>query len=303
MDFPHAAATTATTPLAEVLTRLAGHEAVAGILLMGTTATGALTPSSDYDLLLVLDHPVAPLSLLTTLIDGRFAEGYVTTVAALRRIAAAATPWPDDSAEGAIARWVGTGRIAHDRLGALAAARTALAALPPPSPDAAAVYRAWRGTGYRLATLRRYLAADDPAAREAVDWRLLQDLGAIAAAYFAVRGLPWRGEKEAIRYLTTADPAFLARYRRCLAEPDRASKVAQYADLADLALAPVGGPPPAGAVVVAPGPGFGAPGGAGAGGTVADALAFWQGLMGADGRSAQGIPAADTPRGEHRVRG
>lgn len=284
MAFPRAAATTATTPLAEVLARLAGREAVAGLLLMGTTATGALTPSSDYDLLLVLDRPVAPLSLLTTVIDGRFTEGYVTTVAALRRIAAATTPWPDDSAEGAIARWVGTGRIAHDRLGALAAARTALAAVPPPSPNDADMYRAWRGTGYRLATLRRYLASDDPAAQEAVDWRLLHDLGALTGAYFAVRGLPWRGEKEAIRYLTTADPAFLARYRRCLAASDRRRRVDQYADLADLALAPVGGPPPEGAVVVAPGPGFGAPVEAGPGGTIADALAFWQGLIGADGR-------------------
>lgn len=284
MVFPTVTATTATTPLAAVLTRLAARVEVAGILLMGTTATGALTPASDYDLLLVLDLPAAPLSLLTTVIDGRFAEGYVTTVAALRRIAVAAAPWPDDSAEGAIARWVGTGRIAHDRLGALVEARAALAALPPSAPSAAEVYRGWRGTGYRLATLRRYLASDDPAAREAVDWRLLHDLGAIAGAYFTVRGLPWRGEKEAIRHLTTADPSFLDLYRRCLTEPDRASRVEQYAALADLALAPVGGPPPEGVVVVAPGPGFGTPDGVGTGGTVEEALAFWQGLVAADRR-------------------
>ena len=281
MAFPRVAATTATMTFDAVLTRLAGREAVAGILLMGTTATGALTPSSDYDLLLVLDRPVVPLSLLTTVIDGRCAEIYATTAAGLRRIAATTTPWSDSSAEGAIARWVRTGRIAHDRLGVLAEARAALVALPATQPTEAAVYGTWRSIGYNLAILRRYLASDDPAAREAVDWRLLHDLGALAAAYFTVRGLPWRGEKESVRYLTREDPDFLDRYRRCLAETDRASKVAQYAELADLALAPVGGPPPEGVVVVAPGPGFGAPDDSGPGGTIADALAFWQGLVGA----------------------
>jgi hypothetical protein len=284
MTFPTAPATTATMPLSEVLAHLAVSPEVAGIVLMGTTGTGDLTPASDLDLFLILDRAAAPVMLVSTRIGGHLAEVYVTTVAALRRIATATTPWPDASAEGAIARWVRGGRIAHDRTGALTEARLALDALGPPSTPDAARYGAWASIGYNLAHLRRYLDADNPAAREAVDWRLLRDLGEIAAAYFTARHLPWRGEKEAILYLADKDPAFLDRYRRCLAEPDRRRRVDLCAELAALALAPVGGPPPEGAVVVAPGPGFGAPGGDTPGTTPEDALAWWQGLVGAAGR-------------------
>lgn len=101
----------------------------------------------------------------------------------------------------------------------------------------------------------------------------------VVAHYFTVRGLPWRGEKPAIRHLAAHDPGFLDRLRRCLAEPDR-RKVHHYEELARLALAPVGGLWPVGTTVVAPGAGWGAGPGASPGGTAADALAFWDSLLG-----------------------
>ncbi|MDP9369911.1 MAG: nucleotidyltransferase domain-containing protein [Chloroflexota bacterium] len=61
MNLPGHAARTNTMTLDEVLRRLAQHEFVDGILLLGSTRTGDLTPTSDYDLLLVLvDLPATP---------------------------------------------------------------------------------------------------------------------------------------------------------------------------------------------------------------------------------------------------
>jgi hypothetical protein len=55
------------------------------------------------------------------------------------------------------------------------------------------------------------------------------------------RRMPWRGEKELIRYLQQHDRAFLDLFRQCISETDRARKVDLYEQAAALALAPAGG--------------------------------------------------------------
>ena len=281
MDYPTIAASTNAMTLDATIARLAAHPAVAGLLLMGTTGTNALTPASDYDLLLILDQPNASLGMVQTWVDGRLTEIYCTPRAAIERIVENIGSWPDRSEEGAIVRWLRDGRIAHDRAGQLRQAQECARAAPPPRQvNDAQIYAAWRSIGYNVAQSRRYLASDDPVAWEAVDWRLLHGLAEIQNHYFTVRRLPWRGEKPAIRHLARHDPAFLALLRRCLAESDRRHKFTLYEELARLALAPVGNLWESGTTVVAPGPGFGATADNTATGTVESALALWQGLIG-----------------------
>jgi hypothetical protein len=281
MGYPTIAASTNEMTLDATIARLAAHPAVAGLLLMGTTGTDALTPASDYDLLLILDQPDASLGMVQTWIDGRLTEIYCTPQAALARIVDDSASWSDRSEEGAIVRWLRDGRIVHDRENRLRQAQERVRATPPPrQANDAQIYAAWRSIGYNVAQSRRYLASDDPVAWEAVDWRLLHGIAEIHNHFFTVRRLPWRGEKPAIRYLAEHDPAFLALQRRCLAEPDRRRKFALYEDLARHALAPVGDLWQPGTTVVSPGPGFGATGDTAASGTVGSALALWQALLG-----------------------
>lgn len=266
-----------------VLARLAAQDAVDGILLMGSTGSGILTPTSDYDLLLVLATPPTPLNIVNTWVDGRLTEVYCTTAAAIERIVADPAAWPDASAEGAIVNWLRTGRIAYDRAGRLErASETARAAPPPALPGESEIYGAWMKVGYNVAQIHRYLASDDPVSHLAVDLRLLYSLDEVIAHYFTVRRLPRRGEKAAIRYLADRDPDYLDRLRRCLAEPDRRRKVQRYEELARLTLAPAGELWAAGTTAVGLGPGFGAGEEAPAEGSVEEALAFWHRLLGMD---------------------
>jgi hypothetical protein len=279
LSFPSLPAHTNDTTLEATIARLAAHPRVDGLLLMGTTGTSALTPTSDYDLLLVLDGTIAPLNLVQTWIDGRLAEIYCTSVAALERIMFAVESWSDRSEAGIIVRWLRDGRIALDRTDRLRQAQELARAAPPPTPvDEPEIYGAWRSIGYNVAQTKRYLASDDLVAQEAVDWRLLYGLSEVQGHYFTIRQLPWRGEKAAISYLAEHDPDFLARLRRCLIETDRRHKVAQYEDLARHAVAPVGDLWATGTTVVAPGPGFGADNGE-ENGSVELALAFWHELV------------------------
>lgn len=283
MVFTTIPALTDTPTLDAFVARLATHPVVDGILLMGSTGSGKLTATSDYDVLLILaDDPAAP-QLVVTWVDNHLTEVYCTPIAALARIVAEPTAWLEESDEGAVVNWLRDGRVVHDRVGRLAAAQEVARAAPPlPFMPLETVHGTYFALGYNVAQAKRYLSSDDPVYREAVDFRLLYSLAEVMFAYFRVRGLPWRGEKEAIKYWSTDDPAFLADFRAYFAETDREQKVARYEALARRVLAPVGELWARGTALVWAGAGWGAAPDASPNATkrsAAAAHAFWRALV------------------------
>ena len=250
-------AETNTLSLNEVLSRLQQHELVAGILLMGSTGEGTLTPSSDYDICLIMSELPAPAKLVTTWIDGHLAEIYLTTVAAIRRIASDPSRWAAGSEEEALVRWLRTGRIVYDQNGVVEVGQDAARQTPTAVPDESSRYWAWWGIGYNVAQMRRYAAGEDAVSQAAAQVRLLWSVFQVVAHYFTMREIPWRGEKEAIRYLIAHDPAYLDLLNRCIVELDIRRKAHLYEELAQLTLAPTGGLWTTGQTTVEIGPGFG----------------------------------------------
>ena len=57
--------------------------------------------------------------------------------------------------------------------------------------------------------------------------------------YFNLRGLPWRGEKEAIRYWQSCDAGYMDLFMRCYWERRRAERVRLYAELVRATIEPV----------------------------------------------------------------
>ena len=97
MVFTTILALTDTLTLDAFVARLATHPFVDGILLMGSTGSGKLTATSDYDVLLILaDTPTAP-RMVVTWVDDHFTEVYCTSVSALARIIAEPTTWREGS--------------------------------------------------------------------------------------------------------------------------------------------------------------------------------------------------------------
>ena len=184
---------------------------------------------------------------------------------------------PADSLEGKLIRWLQAGQIAFDRAGHLDAAQCKVQSGQwlRPAGDGE-IYASWFGVNYNVQQTRRMLASSDPGYLWAVDFRLLYQLTDLWGSYFRVRRLPWEGEKGAIRYFQTHDPAYLDLFRACLAEPDRVRKVQLYEQLAALTLTPVGGLWPEGATAIqfAVGADGELPSG-----TVPEALAFWENLV------------------------
>lgn len=283
MESKKAAARADTRALAELIARLTGQQVVSGILLMGTTGTAALTPTSDYNLLVVFAAREVPLRMVTTWVDGRLTEVYCATLQAVARVTTNPAIWPDGSEEGTLVTWLRDGRIAQDRDQQLTAAQERVRREPPPATATESeVSEARRKIVYNVAQLKRYLAADDPVSAVVVDLRLLYSLFEVAFHYFTVRRLPWRGEKAAVRYWTAHDPAFLDGLRRCLKAHDRQHKATLYEELAQRTLAPAGGLWESGATIIATGASWGAGAEEESSSTPADALSFWQKLLADD---------------------
>lgn len=177
-------------------------------MLLGTTGTDALTPASDYDMLLVLNDLPAPIRIINTWVDTRLTEIYCTTFHAVSRIVDSNDPWPDGSEEGTVLVWLKEGRVVLDHEGRLTAAKGSASKAPLPSvAGRREIHEAWRKVGYNVAQIKRFLGAGDLVTRTIMEMRLLYSVAEVNLHYFTVRELPWRGEKPAIQYWTDHDPS------------------------------------------------------------------------------------------------
>lgn len=232
--------------LNEVIARLQQHDAVDGVLLMGSTGQNALSPASDYDLVVVLSSQPEPIALLHTVIDQRLAEVYFFSTDTLDQIAdeqpnAQGGALPNAGDRVAFYTWLQTGRIAFDRNGRLARVQQHLrtTAWFNPAGDAQR-YAIWFGHNYNLQHTMWIARSDDPLYQREVDFRLTFTISFLFCDYFHLRGLPWQGSKAAMRWLEQHDPAYLTLFHAFLDTTNRIDKLAIYKRLVKLTLAPVG---------------------------------------------------------------
>jgi len=232
--------------LGEVIARLALHDAIDGVLLMGSTGQNTVGPASDYDLVVVLSSQPEPIALLHTPIDQRLAEVYFFSTDTLDQIAdernsAQGGALPSAGDQVALYTWLQTGRIAFDRNGRLARVQQHLRAADwfAPASDAQR-YAIWFGHNYNLQHTKWVARSADPLYQREVDIRLLFTVNFLFCDYFHIRGLPWQGSKAAMRWLEQHDPAYLTLFHSLLDATNRIDKLAIYEQLVPLTLAPVG---------------------------------------------------------------
>jgi predicted nucleotidyltransferase len=223
-----------------LLARLSRHHSVSGIVLVGSTGTDALTATSDYDLLVVIDEPELPLLVGLTTVDDRLTDLLFATTSEVEALLSGTRPeadaWP-----ARIARWVISGRIVFDRTARLEKLRQVLADSPGDGERMGTVHETWFSLNYDLAQNRRLSGSTDPLDRAALHVRLLRGVSEHLTGYFRLNGLEWPGEKAAIRYLAAHDPEYLTALRACLDEPEPERRFEHFKALAGRTLGPFGG--------------------------------------------------------------
>lgn len=239
--FPLPPSNTSEMTLDEVLTQLSRHPAVEGLVTVGSTGRSSLTPSSDYDVLIVLAEMPVPLSVGITYIDHRLTDLLFATITHVDQILAAEAALDGDEWEGRVARWLIDGQIVFDRHGRLwqAQAKVCDGDWIQPLHDIDA-YGAWIGVNYNLLHTRRLMQSDDPVYRHAAELRMsLYGVSSVLYSYFRIRKLRWEGDKAAVRYLMAHDPAYFELLQQFLREPDPQRKFAAYEQIAAATLAPI----------------------------------------------------------------
>jgi predicted nucleotidyltransferase len=226
--------------LEELVARLARRESVDGIVFVGSTGTDAFRPSSDYDVLVVMNEPALPLLVGLTTVGGRLTDLLFATVPEVEELLAGARPsagsWP-----ARLARWVAEGRIMFDRSRRLLRLKELLTDAPLPAAVERRSHETWFSLNYDLAQNRRLAASADPGDRTALQIRLLYAVRELVTGYFRLRALEWAGEKAAVRYLGSHDADYLAALRECLDETEPERRMARYEALAERTLSLAGG--------------------------------------------------------------
>ena len=222
--------------LDEVVTRLQQQPEVDAILLAGTTGQADLKPYSDYDLLIVLNEMPTTPSLIITVIDDYLTELYFIKASTLDEMIADPHTVEANTLIGAFTSMVMKGEIIYDESGRLAKLRD----IAPQTHFAdildLQVYDSWYSVTYNHAQNLRYYHSQNDLYLDALQCRLLYCISNCLTAYFTLRKLPWRGEKEAIRYLRQHDPAYLELFQSCITAGDIHQQFPKYETLVERTL-------------------------------------------------------------------
>ncbi len=191
--------------LPKLLEKLKSSPRVKGLFTTGSTAS-RLAPYSDIDLVVILDKNAEELRAVYTTIEKHFSDIFFFDVEFLDKVKKM-NKVPANSFEGMLLSWLMKGRIEHDPDGLLTNLKkiaTSTKLVIPSSEKAEVLTR----INYGLIANRRYLSSDDAAYHAALELRLLYSVIELVTAYFTLRDIPWRGEKDAIQFLAVHDPEY-----------------------------------------------------------------------------------------------
>ena len=229
--------------LEQVIRRLSAQGRIVGLLAIGSLVDNALTPASDYDLVIVLEN-IAPLWYVgLTTIGGRFTDLLFVSSDALRQIQELGSPLGDTHELAPIIRWFERGAMLLDRTGQLASTQRHVrqSKLVRSISDEDA-HGAWFATNYNLAVVERLVQSPDPHYPSVADIRMaVYGHSDLWFSYFAIRQIEWDGDKAAWRYLRGYDPDYLACYCDFVTTTIRVDKLDCYRRTAARATAPLGG--------------------------------------------------------------
>ncbi|MEM7031859.1 MAG: hypothetical protein AAF629_20055 [Chloroflexota bacterium] len=231
--------------LNETLNRLKASDIVAGLAFFGSRTLHPDNPVSDYDLLVLVPEMPYPIFQMLTHIDQRMADVVFVEVETVDKLVTLDHPVIPRSPEGMLMLKIRQAQIVYDASGHLEKAYQAT--LQRMQSDHCFVsmtdshlYAAWFWENHGLFHIKRMIQSDDPVYLMAVDMMLIRGLSSICHIYYQIHDLIWEGEKAAIRYLQSEDPAYFELFQACLQEMDRKQKALQYEQLVKETLKPVG---------------------------------------------------------------
>ena len=222
--------------------RLKTSPLVDGLMLMGATGHPMQNPHSDRDLLVVLTERPLSVANGTAFCDGVLVDLVITTQQDIRTLAHA-EPGSISLSDprSTYINWMPHGTIVLDRCGRLENLREKIVRgdIFASFGEGESIARADKAL-YNLAQTERMLHNPDDVYQQAIDLRMVYQLADLMVDYFLVRGMPWTGEKDAIRCWQTSDPDYFDLFTECCQATNKPERIRLYRQLVAATMEPVG---------------------------------------------------------------
>lgn len=216
--------------LTDVIKHLSERNDVVGIFTTGTTASG-LNPSSDIDLVVILDENKKGIRSAYTTIENRFADIFFFDLNFVKKVAEMENV-PGNGFEGMFLTWLAKGKIEKDTSGDLIRLK---AQSKEKAQNLAVSFEekqdSWFKINYNFIANQRYFASENTVYHQALEIRLMYSIVELIVAYFTLREIPWRGEKEAVLYFEKNDPKTFELFRAYGASKSPSEKFHCYQNL------------------------------------------------------------------------
>lgn len=216
--------------LTDIIEKLKKFPRVMGVFTTGTTASN-LSPSSDIDLIIILDKNNEQIKSIYTTIENHFADifffdiDFLNKVKNLKEISG-------NNFEGIFISWLKNGKIEYDPENVLSLFKNEIESndLAIKVADAEK-NNFWVNINYNFIANNRYYNAENDIYHKALELRLLYSVSELISAYFSFRNIPWRGEKAAIKYFEQNDGSFLKIFQEYSKSGSLKEKMRYYNEL------------------------------------------------------------------------
>lgn len=222
--------------LTDIISNLKTKDQVTAVFLTGSGANSSLTDHSDYDLVIILADDEIDVKSVYTFIDNKFADIFFFTEKNVKELAEETEVNPN-SMNGILLNWLNNAKIEFDKTGSISELQNKIknghftTAIPEDE-----VTSILNKVNYNFICNQRYHQSQDDLYLKALDIKLLYSVVELITAYFTFRQIPWQGEKQAISYLETNDPAFYRQFQNFLASKDIDERMRFYGKLFNLAI-------------------------------------------------------------------
>lgn len=217
--------------LKNLIENLKNNDNVDALCIVGSQGIGEEKIYSDIDLAVIFKENTQKLFSLFQFIDGKPADIFFYDIQTLEKL----MNDQDISANtmGAVlVSWLETANIGFDKSGTLSKLKKDIqevkAKMKVPVVELKK-FESWINSAY--ITNKRYFESNNPEYHELLEIKLLQDTYNLLMAYFEFRNIPWRGEKQVMRYLKVNDPTFYNLYMSCVKAQSVSEKFKIYSDL------------------------------------------------------------------------
>ncbi len=218
--------------LSNLIEKLKSSPRVRGIFSTGTTAT-KMNPSSDIDLVVVLDKNPEEIKSVYTMIEDRFSDIFFFDTDFLDQLKDKSEV-SGNNFDGMFLEWLKRGKIEYDPESLLSDLKSKIEETSPIQKVADSEKRDfWIKTNYNSIANSRYYNSKDEVYHKALEFRLLYSVTELITAYFSFRAIPWRGEKAAVKYLEQSDQGFLTTFQKYFGSNTLAEKMKYYEQLFD----------------------------------------------------------------------